>query len=148
MAWTNWLGASSITKFEDDSVIMDTVGLISLEPIYGVAVSEGRINQYGSEALLFKNFLSSGTATAIQATIEVDRAGRIQDRVIQMYDGDKLVGKNVADLKAENKHVYEWTNVNYNLNSNFGIVIDYQPNVSTPSRERLIIRSVLVRFFI
>lgn len=148
MAWTRWFGANSITKFEDDSVIMDTVGLISLEPIYGVAVSEGRINQYGSEALLFKNFLSSGTATAVQATIKVDRVGRIQDKVIQLYDGYNLVGKNVADLKAENTHVYEWSNINYNLDSNFGIVIDYQPNVSTPSRERLIIRSVLLRFFI
>ena len=148
MAWTNWLGASSITKFEDDSVIMDTVGLISLQPIYGIAVSEGRINQYGSEALLFKNFLNSGTATSIQATIKVDRVGRIQDKIIQLYDGDKLVGKNVADLKAENTHVYEWSDINYNVNSNFGIVIDYQPNLTTPSRERLIIRSVLLRFFI
>lgn len=148
MAWTKLLSASSITKFEDDSVIMDTVGLISLEPIYGVAVSEGRINQYGSEALLFKNFLSSGTATAIKATIKVDRVGRIQDKVIQLYDGDKLVGKNVADLKAENTHVYEWSDISYTLNSNFGIVIDYQPNLTTPSRERLIIRSVLLRFFI
>lgn len=148
MAWTKWLSANSITKFEDDSVIMDTVGLISLEPIYGVAVSEGRINQYGSEALLFKNFLSSGTATAIQATIKVDRVGRIQDKVIQLYDGDKLVGKNIADLKAENTHVYEWSDISYTLNSNFGIVIDYQPNLTTPSRERLIIRSVLLRFFI
>ena len=148
MAWTKLLSASSITKFEDDSVIMDTVGLISLEPIYGVAVSEGRINQYGSEALLFKNFLSSGTATAIKATIKVDRVGRIQDKVIQLYDGDKLVGKNVADLKAENTHVYEWSDISYTLNSNFGIVIDYQPNLTTPSRERLIIRSVLLQFFI
>lgn len=148
MAWTKWLSATSITKFEDDSVIMDTVGLISLEPIYGVAVSEGNINQYGSEALLFKNFLSSGIATAIQATIKVERVGRIQDKVIQLYDGNKLVGKNVAYLKAENTHVYEWSDISYNLNSNFGIVIDYQPNLTTPSRERLIIRSVLLRFFI
>jgi hypothetical protein len=148
MAWTNWLGANSITKFQDDSVIMDTVGLISLEPIYGVAVSNGNINQYGSEALLFKNFLSSGTATMIQANIKVDRVGRIQDKVIQLYNGDTLVGKNNAYLAAENVHVYEWDNVSYTLSNNFGIVIDYQPNISTPSRERLIIRSVLLRFFI
>lgn len=148
MAWTNWLNANSITKFEDDSVIMDTVGLISLEPIYGVAVSNGNINQYGSEALLFKNFLSGGTATAVQATIKVDRVGRIQDKLIQLYDGTKLVGKNAANLSAENTHIYEWANVNYALDSNFGVVIDYQPNLTTPSRERLIIRSVLLRFFI
>lgn len=148
MAWTGWLKASSITKFEDDSVVMDTAGLISLEPIYGVAVSNGNINQYGSEALLFKNFLSSGTATAVRATIHVDRVGRIQDKVIQLFDGTKLVGKNAFNLAAENTHVYEWTNVNYNLNSNFGIVVDYQPNVTTPSRERLIIRSVVMQFFI
>lgn len=148
MAWTNWLNANSITKFEDDSVIMDTVGLISLEPIYGVAVSNGNINQYGSEALLFKNFLSSGIAAAIQATIKVDRVGRIQDKLIQLYDGAKLVGKNAANLSAENTHIYEWANVNYALDSNFGVVIDYQPNLTTPSRERLIIRSVLLRFFI
>ena len=148
MTWTNWVGANSITKFEDDSVIMDTVGLISLEPIYSVAVSEGRLNQYGSEALLFKNFLSSGVATAVQASIHVDRVGRIQDKVIQLCNGGQLVGKNAADLTAGNTHVYEWTNTSYNLNSDFGIVIDYQPNISMPSRERLIIRSVVMRFFI
>jgi hypothetical protein len=148
MAWTNWLNAKSITKFADDAVIMDTTELISLTPIYGVALSNGNISQYGSEALLFKNFLSGGTATAVQATIRVDRVGRIQDKIIQLYTGGKLVGKNAADLTAGNTHVYDWSNINYNLNSDFGIVIDYQPNVTTPSRERLIIRSVLMRFFI
>jgi hypothetical protein len=148
MAWTKWLCAKSITKFEDDSVVMDTVQLISLTPIYGVALSNGKMNQYGSEALLFKDFLSSGTATAIQATIQVERMGRIQDRVIQLCDTGTLVGKNVADLSANNIHVYDWPSTNYNLSSDFGIVVDYQPNITVPSRERLIIRSVTMRFFI
>jgi hypothetical protein len=148
MAWTNWVGASSITKFEDDSVVMDTARLISLEPIYGVPLANGGMNQYGSEALLFKNFLSSGIATQVQARIEVDRVGRIQDKVIQLHDGNKLVGKNAANPLAGNVHVYEWPGTSYNITSNFGIVVDFQPNVSTPSRERLIIRSVSLRFFI
>tara|TARA_B110000503_G_scaffold136784_1_gene219782 strand:+ start:76 stop:522 length:447 start_codon:yes stop_codon:yes gene_type:complete len=146
MAWTSWLTANTITKFDNDEVVMDINHLISLSPLHGVLGDYGRIVHHGSEALLFKNFNVSGTATAIEALIHVDRASRIQDKVIQLYNGSSLVGKNRADLTAVNKWTYSWTNISYSLSSDFGLVIDYQPNVSIPSSERLIIRTVSLRF--
>jgi hypothetical protein len=145
MAWTNWLKANTVIKFEDDSVVMDPSQLISLTPIHSVALSSGKMRQYGSEALLFKNFAVTGTATAVQASIRVDRLSRIQDKIIQLYNSS-LVGRNLADPNSADQQTYSWSTVSYNLNSEFGIVVDYQPNSLIPSRERLIIRSVLLRF--
>jgi hypothetical protein len=146
MAWTTWLKARNVTLFENDSVAMDPNRLISLTPIHSVALSSGRMQQYGSTALLFKDFGVNGVATAVEASIRVDRLSRIQDKTIQLYTGSGLVGKNLADLSADNQHTYSWVNISYSINSEFGVVIDYQPNTAIPSREILIIRSVLLRF--
>jgi hypothetical protein len=104
------------------------------------------MQQYGSTALLFKDFDVSGVVTAVEASIHVERLSRIQDKTIQLYTGGQLVGKNLADLTADNQQVYSWVNLNYTADSEFGIVVDYQPNSQIPSREILIIRSVLLRF--
>jgi hypothetical protein len=146
MAWTSWRKARTVIQFENDSVVVDTDQLISLTPIHSVALSSGRMQQYGSTALLFKDFDVSGVVTAVEASIHVERLSRIQDKTIQLYTGGQLVGRNLADLTADNQQVYSWVNLNYTADSEFGIVVDYQPNSQIPSREILIIRSVLLRF--
>ena len=138
-----FIGAGSITTFQNDAI--DIVNGVSVKPVTGVATSVGRLIQQGTDALLYSNFAYTGSATTITARLKVTRLGRVQDRIIQLYNGTQLVGVNQANLAASDDQLYVFTGA-FAVTPNFGIVIDLGPHTQYPSSTTIYIRDLALEF--
>ena len=138
-----FIGAGSITTFQNDAI--DIVNGVSVKPVTGVATSVGRLIQQGTDALLYSNFAYTGAATTITARLKVTRLGRVQDRIIQLYNGTQLVGVNQANLAASDDQLYVFTGA-FAVTPNFGIVIDLGPHTQYPSSTTIYIRDLALEF--
>jgi len=138
-----FIAASSITTFQNDAV--DIVNGVSVRPVTGIATSFGPLVQLGTDALLYSGFAWRGTANIVRARLQVDRLARVQDRIIQLSDGVKLIGSNQANPLAEDLNVYEFTG-SFAVNASFGIVIDLGAHQLYPSSTMVYIRSLTLEF--
>lgn len=137
--------AASVTQFQPDSVDIDLVQGVSLKPVTGIATALGGLISTGSDSLLYSDFDYSGVATRITAQVHVTRLGRVQDYVVQLWDGSKLIGTNLADPNAGDVHEYVFTG-NYTVTPSFGLVLDLGPHRTIPSSTTVYIRSVGLKF--
>ena len=139
-----FIGAASITTFQNDAV--DILNGVSVRPVTGVTSTfGGGLIQQGSDALLYSNFAYTGAATTITARLIVSRLARVQDRIIQLYNGTQLIGVNQANLDASDDQQYVFTG-NFTVNPSFGIVIDLGPHTQYPSSTTVYIRDLSLEF--
>jgi hypothetical protein len=138
-----FIGAGSITTFQNDAI--DILNGVSVRPVTGVAFTGGGLIQQGSDALLYSNFAYTGTATTITARLKVTRLARVQDRIIQLYNGTQLIGVNQANLDADDDQTYVFTG-NFAVTPSFGIVIDLGPHTRYPSSTTIYIRDLSLEF--
>lgn len=135
----------SSREFESDSVNIDLSTGTSVSDVAGVALSNGQILARGSDSILYYNFDYVGACTRIVARIHVSRLARIQDRVVQLWDGARLIGSNLANPSAPDINLYEFTGA-FTVTPEFGLVLDLGPNQRIPSRDTVYIRSVGLAF--
>lgn len=140
-----YLYPKSSRIFEDDIIDIDLSDGTSDSPVTGVSTSSGRLITSGSDAVLYFNFGYTGNAKKITAKIHVTRLARIQDVTIQLWNGTKLVGKNLANPDASDTQLYKFTG-NFNVTPDFGIVVDVGPSQKYPSANTVYIRSVALEF--
>ena len=159
MYWTPWKSPLSVVEFEPDDISyqeLDTHKLISTDPINGICTGFSRLRTKGIHALLFENWgvLEPIGITHLEFRIHISRLARVKDLTIQLCKNGELIGKNMADLMAEDTHIYggpiaewgleekEWTA--YDL-SDIGLVVDYQPHPTMPSSELVYLRKIQMR---
>ena len=127
----------------------------SVFPVRSISTSFGTFTREESNSLLFTGF---GMPDAIPLGIEVrlvtQRLARIQDKVIQLWDGTQTIGENRQNLRAENDQVYGGDFDRWGLRSDyaiptaspdFGVVVDLQPHTEYPCSDTVYIRSVTMR---
>jgi hypothetical protein len=138
-----WRSYSSVVSTEPLEVPFDN--LSSLEPVVGVAVSQGGLRTVQSTALVFSGFAISGTVTGIDLELSINRLARIQDKTIQLWVNGAAYAANLADLAAGNRHIYSWRNLDLSWQTDYGVLIDLQPHSQYPSSNLVTIRTVRLR---
>jgi len=132
-----------ITSFENTEIPF--VDLTSVSPIHGVALPFGNLKNYGSNALLFDQWGPSGQFVQVIAHVHVLRQSRISDRLIQLWDGTKLIGKSAHSSSTENIQTYMFSG-NFTVDHTFGIVLDFAPHPEYPSSTTVVIKQVTLTF--
>lgn len=159
MAWTNWHSAQSITFLETSEIawagsLNGPVALTTVADLVGNPNSYGTLQTTGSSALLLTSWgwnITDATVTGVQLRTHIQRLARIQDRVVQLWDGAARVGENRANLTAADVTVYgserdAWGVVSQDVNNPaWGFVVDLQPHTVYPSANRAIIYSIEAR---
>lgn len=138
-----WHSYSSVVSTEPLEVPF--VNLSSLEPVVGVAVSQGGLRTVESTALVFSGFGISGTVTGLDLELSVNRLARIQDKTIQLWVNGAAHSANLADLDAGNRHIYSWRGLDLTWQSDYGVIIDLRPHSQYPSNNLVTVRSVRLR---
>lgn len=138
-----WLSYSSVVSTEPLEIPFDN--LQSLEPIVGVAVSQGGLRTVETTALVFTGFAISGRVTSIDLELSVNRLARIQDKIIQLWINGAAYSSNLADPTASNLHVYSWRGLDLSWQTDYGVIIDLQPHSQYPSSNLVTVRSVRLR---
>lgn len=151
-------------KYTDGDDVLDSVqNIYSAKPAVGVAMSYGDIltsdGEVSSEpqTLLFTDFgfdVDSTLVSGIQVQLHVSRLGRIQDRLIQIWNGARNLGHNKANLDAEDIQLYgdetdlwKTRNLDFTL-TDFGVAVDLQPHTQYPSNNTVYLRSIKMRLFV
>lgn len=159
MAWTNWHSAQSITFLETEEIawagsLNGPVALTSNADLVGNPNSYGVLQTLGTSALLLTGWqwnIRDATVTGVEVRTHIARLARIQDRVVQLWDGAGRVGENRANLRAADVTVYggerdAWGVAQMDVNSpSWGLVLDLQPHTVYPSANRAIIYSIEMR---
>lgn len=138
---------TTVTEYTADTVDIDVSTLVSTAPVTGVATARGALVTRESDGLLFSGFGFTGTVTGLELHLTVSRLARIQDRVIQFYNAGSTLGANLADLAAEDTHIYRLDGA-FDIGSDFGVIVDVGPHTQYPSANTVYIRSVAVRFIV
>jgi len=127
----------------------------SLTPVRSISTSYGTFIREESNSLVFTGFgMPSVIPLGIEVRLVTQRVARIQDKVIQLWDGAQTIGENRQNLKAEDDQRYggDWDRwglkTDYDIptgSPSFGIVIDLQPHTQYPCSDTVYIRSVTMR---
>lgn len=160
--WTKWHSPFSVSEYETDEIkfsdgdkILDsTKNINTIQSINGVSTSYGDIVTQESNALLFTDFQFSNISNInkIEIKLEMSRLARIQDKQIQLYFNEPI-GSNNFDLDAADLNIYSgdenfwgvsFSNIDVN-NTNFGVLLDFQPHIQYPSSNTVYIRKVQLR---
>jgi hypothetical protein len=147
------LPSDEIAFTDGDSILDSTVDLTTVTPVRSVATSNGQLAVQHSRSLVFRSFgiPADITVVGIELELTVTRLARIQDKTIQLWYQNRAVGRNLADLTAEDHHVYGgatdlWraTTVVHS-SDDFGVLVDLQPHTQYPSSNTVYLRSVRLR---
>lgn len=159
MTWTKWKSPRKSQELESNEISFNDEEkprtIVSNKPISAVSNYFGGLYTVESSAILFSDFgfdVDSDQVEEIELFLHVSRLGRTQDKTISLYMG-KQIGKNRADLEAEDENVYgggleSWKIASANMDytsPDFGVVIDLQPHTQYPSNVTVYIRKVAVR---
>lgn len=162
MAWSQWHSPRTAQQLETSEIELQAPmgsvrGFVSAEPVRSISTSFGTFIREESNSLVFTDWqFSSGIVAGIELRLRVRRLARVQDKVVQIWDGTKTVGENLADFSAGDDHVYgsesdRWgvsQDYSFPLNSSdFGVVIDLQPHREIPCSDIIILRSVRMRVY-
>ena len=147
--------SEEIAFTDGDAILDSTQDLNTVQPVYAVATSSGRLAAHGSQSLIFKNFgiTVDTTVLGIELLLHVDRLARVQDRTIQLVYNGSTVGSNQADLTAANLHVYGsptdlWSTTDIDFSgAEFGVLIDLQPHTQYPSNNLVYLRTVELKVY-
>lgn len=158
MNWTLWKSPRAAVGVEADEINFTNSqarNLRSVEPVRGIATSFGSLNTDESTAIVFSDFefnVNNELVSHVEVELHVSRLGRVQDKVIALWFDGVRRKANLANLAAEDRHVYsgltkDWragSNIDYN-SPQFGVYVDLQPHTQYPSNNTVYIRSVRVR---
>lgn len=163
MAWSQWHKPGAAHELETSEIELAAQNgrsvsqFVSAEPVRSISTSFGTFQREESNSLVFTDWgFSSGMVAGIELRLRVRRLARIQDKVIQLWDGTKTIGENLADLSAEDDHVYGAERDRWGVprdygfpldNSQFGVVIDLQPHTEIPCSDIIILRSARMRVY-
>jgi len=164
MAWTRFYSPTSVRQLESNEIQMQSYGtrgitaFQSIFPVRSISTSFGTFTREESNSLVFTGFgMPSVIPLGIQARLVTQRLARIQDKVIQLWDGAQTIGENKQNLRAENDQLYGGDWDRWGLKSDygiptaspdFGIVIDLQPHTEIPCSDTVYIRSVSMRLYL
>lgn len=163
MKWSQWHKPGLAHELETTEIGLtprdgrSVSQFVSVEPVRSISTSFGTFIREESNSLVFTDWgFDAGTLAGIELRLRVRRLARIQDKVIQLWDGTKTIGENLADLSAEDDHTYgsesdRWgvpRDYGFPLDSpQFGVVIDLQPHTEIPCSDTVILRSVRMRVY-
>lgn len=150
----SWLLPSSVVNHESGQVAWTgSFPLETVAPLTGVATSGGSLVRQGSNALRlsFPVALSGTTVGGLSFRISSQRLARIEDSIIQLWNGTSLVGINHAQRSTENLQTVggaedTWAVDLSQWNSQWAVVVDFEPAARTPSANRLIVYEFALRF--
>lgn len=153
MEWTNWRMPTLVTEFEPDDVVythLQPRNLVSAMPINGVSTGFSQLREQGIHALQFTGWgWEPGVIRHIELRVHVSRLARVKDLTVQLVHDGELIGKNLADLNAEDVHVYGGALDIWNIKTidpeSISVVLDYQPHPTMPSSELVYLRKVQMR---
>jgi len=164
MAWTRWYSPKQARQLETDEIRIAAQGtqgisdFVSVFPVRSISTSFGTFIREESNSLVFTDFgLPDDTPRGIQMRLHTQRVARIQDKTIQLWDGSKTIGENLADFSAGDDHVYGGENDLWGVprdyafpldSPDFGVVIDLQPHREIPCSDTVYIRSVAIRVYL
>lgn len=130
----------------------------SVFPVRSISTSFGTFTREESNSLLFTGFgMPSVIPLGIEVRLVTQRLARIQDKVIQLWDGTQTIGENKQNLQAENDQTYGGDFDRWGLKTDyaipasspdFGVVIDLQPHTEIPCSDTVYIRSVTMRLYL
>jgi hypothetical protein len=159
MTWTNWKSPRQQAYVEDDEIqfAQKSGTLSTLKPVSSRANFFGELVTSESTAIVFTDFgfdVGEKTVQEIELYLHVSRLGRTQDKTIKIWNGERIIGKNQANLEAEDKNTYSGTlkvwevntakNIPYGTDK-FGIYIDLQPHTEYPSSVIVYLRDIKMR---
>ena len=164
MAWTKFYSPSAVRQLESDEIRMlayGTQGITAFQsvfPVKSISTSFGTFTREESNSLVFTGFgMPAVVPLGIEVRLVTQRLARIQDKVIQLWDGTQTIGENKQNLEAENDQLYggdfdRWgLKSDYNIptsSSDFGVVVDLQPHTEIPCSDTVYIRSVSMRLYL
>jgi hypothetical protein len=150
----SWLLPSSVVNHESGQVSWTgSFPLETVAPLIGVATSGGSLVRVGTNALRvsFPVALSDRAVSGLSFRISSQRLGRIEDSIIQLWNGTSLVGVNHAQWSTLNLQTVggvqdRWSVPLESWNSAWAVVVDFEPAARTPSSNRLIVYEFALRF--
>lgn len=149
-----WIHPSSVINHETDQIAWSgSFPLETLLPLTGVATSSGQLVRLGSNALrLHFPVALTGVPVGLSFRIQSQRWGRIEDSVVQLWNGQSLWSVNRAVRNTKNLMVIggEQDNWGVDLRSwtdSCAVIVDFEPAARTPSANRLIVYEFALRFW-
>jgi len=163
MAWSPWKSPQQARQLETDEIDLvsqiahKAEDFVSARPVKSISTSFGTFIREESNSVVFTDWgFELGAVEGIEVRIQAARVARIQDKTVQLWDGTKTVGENLADLSAGDDHVYGSASDRWGVpasfgfpldSSDFGVVIDLQPHREIPCSDTVVLRSVKMRIY-
>jgi len=164
MTWTNWHFPRAAAELAANEIGFGnysgsaTQGFVSLAQTRSISTSYGTYVREETNSVLFTDFgFAAVQPQGIQLRLRTRRQARIQDKVIQLWDGVRAISENQQNLSAEDEQLYGDSDnvwgvpaaVNIPVDSvNFGVIIDLQPHTEIPCADLVYIRSVAMRLYL
>jgi len=142
-----WLLPSFVVNHETDQISWSgSFPLITSLPLTGVATSQGQLVRKGVNALRLSFPVDHGSRVPVgmQLRIHAQRSARIEDSLVQLWNGLSLVGSNRAQRSTHNLTTLGGAEDTWGVDlaawdSHWAVVVDFEPVASTPSSNRLIV---------
>jgi hypothetical protein len=150
----SWLLPSSVVNHESGQVAWtSSFPLETVAPLTGVATSGGSLIRTGSNALRvsFPVAHLDRAVAGLSFRISSQRLGRVEDSLVQLWNGTSLVGVNHAQWSTLNLQTVggatdRWGVPLESWDSQWAMVVDFEPAARTPSANRLIVYEFALRF--
>ena len=149
-----WYYPISVTQFaEDDSHIAwqsngnfvyirgrDSFQTKTVAPLRHIPLSFSQ-SVRNTTWFLYCRFLLNqepGTVTGLEVQLSIDRGGRVVDDTIQLYKNDEKIGENNASMDLSTLKKYgntwglDWDNPYILTSGDFGVLLRFQSNFTTP----------------
>ena len=151
----SWQHPSNIVNHETDQVAWNSSFPLETQlPLTGVATSTGSMVLQGSNALrlTFPVAHAGRTPTGMSFRINSQRLARIEETVVQLWNGQQLVGTNQAQRSTDNLIVLggqlnTWAVDLNQWSDSWAVVVDFAPRAQQPSSNRLIVYEFALRFW-
>lgn len=151
----SWLYPSSVVNHESDQIAWSgSFPLETILPLTGVATSTGSMVLQGSNALRL-NFPVAHVdrvPVGLSFRIRSQRLARIEDSVVQLWNGSALWGGNRAQRNTENLSVYGGAADTWGVDltawsDSCAVIVDFEPAARMPSANRLIVYEFALRIW-
>jgi hypothetical protein len=150
----SWYHPFSIVNHETGQVSWNsTFPLETQLPLTGVATSSGSMVLQGVNALRlgFPVVQHTHTVQGLSFRIQSQRLARIEDSLIQLWNGSQLVGANRAQRVRDNLQLVGGAADNWGVDLTawdpaWAVVVDFEPAARTPSANRLIVYEFAISF--
>jgi len=150
----SWLYPSAIVNHETGQISWSgSFPLETILPLTGVATSTGSMVLKGSNALrlTFPVALGAATPVGLEFRIQSQRWARIEESVVQLWNGRELCGVNCARRSTDNVAVFGGGSDQWGVDVGmwtdaWAVVVDFEPAARTPSANRLIVYEFALQF--